>query len=59
MNVKFHIVYDNNGFIPYDLGFNGETTSQFGEAEIMEILKDMNVTFNPHNILFKYKGFDV
>lgn len=41
------------------MNFNGETISQFGENEIMEILKDMNVSFNQHNIFFKYKGFDI
>ncbi len=43
----------------YPIIFNGQQITQFGENEIMEILKDMNVTFNPHNIFFKYKGFDV
>ena len=61
MNVKFHIIYENNEnpVIPNGVTVNGQQVFQFGENEIMEILKDMNVTFNPHNIFFKYKGFDI
>ena len=59
MNVKFHVVYDQYGEFPDEIIVDGESVNQFGEAEIMEILKDMNVIFNPHNIFFKYKGFDV
>lgn len=61
LNVKFHIVYENeeNPVFPDEIIVNSQQVNQFGEAEIMEILKDMNVTFNPHNIFFKYKGFDV
>ncbi|WP_290862194.1 M43 family zinc metalloprotease [Flavobacterium sp.] len=59
LNVKFHIVYDDYGVILDELTVNGQLVNQFGENEIMEILKDTNVTFNPHNIFFKYKGFDI
>jgi hypothetical protein len=61
LNVKFHIVYENEeyGVFPSYINVNSQQVNQFGEAEIMEILKDMNVTFNPHNIFFKYKGFDI
>jgi hypothetical protein len=61
LNVKFHIIYENNEnpVIPNGVTVNGQQVFQFGENEIMEILKDMNVTFNPHNIFFKYKGFDI
>lgn len=59
MNVKFHVVYDNTGFLPNSININGQPVDQFGENEIMEILKQLNVTFNSHNIFFKYKGFDI
>jgi len=52
-------VYDINGFFPIPITFMGQQVNIFGEAEIMEILKDMNVAFNEHNIFFKYKGYDV
>lgn len=54
-------MYENeqNPVIPNAVTVNGQQVYQFGENEIMEILKDMNVSFNPHNIFFKYKGFDI
>ncbi len=53
-------MYDEeNGFFPSSINIDSQLVNQFGENEIMEILKDMNINFNPHNIFFKYKGFDV
>jgi hypothetical protein len=49
-NVEFHIVKNTNGTGP---------TQNFGEAEMMNAMKILNTTFNPHSIYFKYKGFDV
>lgn len=47
-NIFYHIVADNNG----------NPVGNFGEAEIMENVKNLNVAFNPFQIYFKYRGHD-
>ena len=49
-NIKFHIIKNTNGT---------GVTQYYGEAEVMNALKILNTTYNPFNIYFKYKGFDV
>lgn len=56
INVFFHKVSDDNG--NNDESFSNYATL-FGEAQILDAVRMMNVNFNSHNIFFKYLGYDV
>ncbi len=47
--LHFNIIRDNNGVRVY---------GNVGEAEVMNIVRDLNLNFNQFNIFFKYVGFD-
>ncbi|WP_296143613.1 M43 family zinc metalloprotease [uncultured Flavobacterium sp.] len=58
LNVYFHVIKDGNGLFydtnnPEDFGTFGGV---FGENEVLDVVKLLNVTYNPYNIYFKYIG---
>jgi len=55
-NVKFHVVYNDNGTTRTNS--LGEPGIPIGFDEIMNAIRDLNVAFNQFNIYFKYRGFD-
>lgn len=55
-NVKFHVVYNDNGITrTNNLGNPG---IPIGFEEVMNAIRDLNVAFNQFNIYFKYRGLD-
>lgn len=55
-NVRFHIVYNNDGLTRTNI--NGTEGLNIGENEVLEVIKKLNINFNQFNIFFKYYGFD-
>jgi hypothetical protein len=53
VNVFFHIINYSDGTSPAPSGIS------YGETQVLEAVRDLNVGFNPHKIYFKYIGFDV
>lgn len=49
-NIKFHIVKNTDG---------SGVTANYGENEVMNAILILNTHYNPFNIFFKYRGFDV
>lgn len=55
-NVKFHVVYNDNGTTRTNS--QGDPGIPIGFDEVMNAIRDLNVAFNQFNIYFKYRGFD-
>jgi hypothetical protein len=55
-NVKFHVVYNDNGTTRTNN--QGDTGIPIGFDEVMNAIRDLNLAFNQFNIYFKYRGFD-
>ncbi len=53
INTFVHIINDDNG------QNNTPSPIIYGENEVMEILRILNKNFNPANIFFKYRGFQI
>lgn len=49
-NIKFHIVKNSDGT---------GVTANYGENEVMNAIMILNTHYNPFNVYFKYRGFDV
>lgn len=47
--VIFHIFRDDNGV---------RATTIIGEADVMNVIRDLNLNYNQFNIFFKYGGYD-